>query len=30
MFDERSESTHTNHISAESLNHGGENAKKQF
>ena len=28
MFDERSESTGMNHTSAESLNHGGENAKK--
>ena len=28
MFDEPSESTDMNHTSAESLNHGGENAKK--
>ena len=30
MFDERSESTDMNHTSAESLNHGGENAKNDF
>ena len=30
MFDERSESTGMNHTSAESLNHGGENAKNRF